>query len=62
MLVLVLAVLSLRAFGLYDALHLGQIQELVAAIALVEVMVILGSSVPYLNQILSQAQAEPQAP
>jgi hypothetical protein len=58
MVVLVIAILSLVAFSVYDGLRLGQVSVVVAAVAFVAVAGFLGTSVPYLNQLLTISRTE----
>jgi hypothetical protein len=51
-------VLCLAAWALYDVLRLADVQVVVALIALVAIIVFLGSSVPYWNRVLSYARGE----
>ncbi len=51
-------VLCLAAWALYDVLRLEQAQIVVALVALVALVVFLGSSVPYWNRILAYARGE----
>lgn len=51
-------VLCLAAWALYDVLRLEQAQIVVALIALVALVVFLGSSVPFWNRILAYARGE----
>lgn len=57
----VIVVLSLCAWALYDVLRLGQVQLVVALVALVGIIVFIGSSVPYWNQVLAYARGEHRA-
>jgi hypothetical protein len=57
----VIGVLSLCAWALYDVLRLGQVQLVVALVALVGIIVFIGSSVPYWNQVLAYARGERRA-
>jgi len=57
----VIIVVSLCAWALYDVLRLGQVQFVVALVALVGIIVFLGSSVPYWNRILAYSRGEYQA-
>jgi hypothetical protein len=54
----VIVVLSLCAWALYDVLRLGQVQLVVALVALVGIIVFIGSSVPYWNQVLAYARGD----
>ena len=54
----VIGVLSLCAWALYDVLRLGQVQLVVALVALVGIIVFIGSSVPYWNQVLAYARGD----
>jgi hypothetical protein len=51
-------VLCLAAWALYDVLRLEQAQIVVALVALVALIVFLGSSVPYWNRVLAYARGE----
>lgn len=53
-----IVVLSLCAWALYDVLQLGQVQLVVALVALVGIIVFIGSSVPYWNQVLAYARGD----
>jgi len=57
----VIIVVSLCAWALYDVLRLGQVQFVVALVALVGIIVFLGSSVPYWNRILAYSRGEYKA-
>ncbi len=57
----VIVVLSLCAWALYDVLRLGQVQLVVTLVALVGIIVFIGSSVPYWNQVLAYARGERRA-
>src|SRR5579864_2356309 len=54
----VIGVLSLCAWALYDVLRLGQVQLVVALVALVGIIVFIGSSMPYWNQVLAYARGD----
>jgi hypothetical protein len=54
----VIGVLSLCAWALYDVLRLEQVQLVVALVALVGIIVFIGSSVPYWNQVLAYARGD----
>jgi hypothetical protein len=54
----VILVLCLAAWALYDVLRLEQVQIVVALVALVAIIVFLGSSVPYWNRVLAYARGE----
>ena len=54
----VILVLCLTAWALYDVLRLEQVQIVVALVALVAIIVFLGSSVPYWNRALAYARGE----
>jgi hypothetical protein len=58
----VFVVLSLCAWALYDALRLGQAQFIVALVAFISIIVFVGSSVPYWNQLLAYARGERRTP
>ena len=58
----VFVVLSLCAWALYDALRLGQAQFIVAIVAFISIIVFVGSSVPYWNQLLAYARGERRTP
>ena len=58
----VFVVLSLCAWALYDALRLGQAQFIVALVAFISIIVFVGSSVPYWNQLLAYARGERRIP
>jgi hypothetical protein len=58
MAVLIIAILSLAAFSVYDGLRLGRVSVVVAAVAFVAVAGFLGTSVPYLNQLLTFSRTE----
>jgi hypothetical protein len=51
-------VLCLAGWALYDVLRLDQVQIVVALIALVAIILFLGSSVPYWNRVLAYARGE----
>lgn len=53
-----LAVLCLLAWALYDVLHLGEIQLIVAILALISCGAFLASSVPGWNRLLVYARSE----
>ncbi len=55
---MVILVLCLAAWALYDVLRLEQVQIVVALVALVAIIVFLGSSVPYWNRVLAYARGE----
>ena len=55
---MLLLVLCLAAWALYDVLRLEQVQNVVALVTLVAMIVFLGSSVPYWNRILAYARGE----
>jgi hypothetical protein len=55
---MLLLVLCLAAWALYDVLRLEQVQIVVALVALVAMIVFLGSSVPYWNRVLASARGE----
>lgn len=55
---MLLLVLCLAAWALYDVLRLEQVQNVVALVAPVAMIVFLGSSVPYWNRILAYARGE----
>ena len=55
---MLLLVLCLAAWALYDVLRLEQAQIVVALAALVALIVFLGSSVPYWNRVLVYARGE----
>ena len=57
----VLIVASLGAWALYDVLRLEQVQFFVALVALVGIILSLGSSVPYWNRILAYSRGEYKA-
>jgi hypothetical protein len=54
----VILVLCLAGWALYDVLRLEQVQTAVALIALVAIILFLGSSVPYWNRVLAYARGE----
>lgn len=54
----VIMVLCLAAWALYDVLRLEQVQIVVALAALFAIVVFLGSSVPYWNRALAYARGE----
>ena len=54
----IITVLSLCAWILYDALRLGQVQLVVALIALVAIIAFLGSSVPFWNRVLAYTRGK----
>jgi hypothetical protein len=54
-------VLCLCAWALYDPLHLAQVQFFVALVALLGIIVFLGSSVPSWNRVLAYARGEYRA-
>ncbi len=54
----VIGVLSLCAWALYDVLRLGQVQLVVALVALVGIIVFIGNSMPYWNQVLAYARGD----
>jgi hypothetical protein len=51
-------VLSLGTWAFYDVVQRAQAQGIVAGIALVAILVFIGSSVPYWNQVLLYARGE----
>ncbi|MBA3823320.1 MAG: hypothetical protein H0X24_05345 [Ktedonobacterales bacterium] len=55
-------VLSLGAWALYDVAQLAHAQALVAGLALLGILVFLGSAVPYWNRVLLYAQGTPRKP
>ena len=55
-------VVSLGAWALYDVLGLGQVSFVIALVAFVGIIVFLGSSVPYWNQVLAYSRGEYNAP
>jgi hypothetical protein len=59
MAVLAIAIFSLAAFSLYDVLRLGRVSFVLAAVTFVAVAAFLGTSVPYLNQLLAYLRDEP---
>ncbi len=61
-LAVVFVVLSLCAWALYDTLRLGQAQFIVALVAFIGIIVFVGSSVPYWNQLLAYARGERRSP
>ena len=54
-LVVILAVVSLLMWALYDVLRLDQVQLIVALIAFVGCIIFIGSSIPFWNQFLDFA-------
>jgi hypothetical protein len=54
-LVVILAVLSLLAWALYDVLQLGKVQLVVALVAFVGCVIFISSSIPFWNQFLNYA-------
>ncbi|MGZ3682138.1 MAG: hypothetical protein ACXVDI_26560 [Ktedonobacterales bacterium] len=58
MLAVVLAVLSLAAWALYDVLHLGQAHLIIAILALIGTSVFLASSIPGWNRLLAYARSQ----
>ena len=54
----VIIVFCLCAWAFYDPLHLAQVQIFVALLALFGIIVFVGSSVPYWNQLLAYARGE----
>lgn len=57
-LTLVIAVLCIAAWALYDVLHLGQAQPIIAVLALISSCAFLASSVPGWNSLLMYARNE----
>lgn len=55
-------VYSICAWGLYDLLHLAQVQFFVSLVPFVGFIVFLGSSVPYWNRVLAYARGEYMIP
>jgi hypothetical protein len=55
---MIILVLCLVAWALYDVLGLEQLQVVIALVALVAMIVFLGSSVPYWNRILAYARGD----
>jgi len=60
-LVILLAVLSLLSWALYDLLRLGQVQLIVASFAFLAGLIFIGSSIPYWNRFLDFALDRPEA-
>jgi hypothetical protein len=56
--VIILAVLSLLAWALYDVLRLGLVQLIVALVAFVGCVIFVSSSIPFWNQFLNYAQGK----
>ena len=54
-LVVILAILSLLAWALYDVLQLGKVQLVVALVAFVGSVIFISSSIPFWNQFLNYA-------
>ncbi len=54
-LVVILAILSLLAWALYDVLRLEQVQLFVALVAFVGSIIFIGSSIPFWNQFIDYA-------
>lgn len=52
------AVAGLGGWALYDALRLGQVTVIVALLAVVLILVFLGSTVPYWNRVLAYTRGE----
>lgn len=55
---IVILVLCLVAWALYDVLRLEQLQIVVALVALITIIVFLASSVPFWNRVLAYARGE----
>jgi len=58
MLSVVIIVFCLCAWAFYDPLHLAQVQIFVTLLALAGIIVFVGSSAPYWNQLLAYARGE----
>ena len=51
-------VVSLGAWALYDVLGLGHVSFVIALVAVAGIIVFLGSSIPYWNQVLAYSRGE----
>ncbi len=59
---LAFVVLIVGAWALYDVAQLAHAQTLVAGLALLVIMLFMGSAVPYWNRVLRYAQGSPRKP